>query len=343
MPSTSSPWDWQPSLAGWCRELRARISKWTPHPALTSAQETARRALFGAAEEGAGWLFHPFSHALFAHPYSLKNDLQLLAWISLNTGAPLGVVMVDEPVWIWSVSGGQEVPSGCHEIAELARAIGEDKYPLPVALDVWFESAAPAPSIDLGFGKERLWRSASCDIDERGIVRFLRTLNLICSHMPDCARWLSTVTPVVVPLVALPSGGFNSSSQADLPGLIFADIKDEAQIAEALVHESAHHYLRIAEGNGPIIQPNHQDTYASPLRSEPRPLRGILLAYHALAYICAFFAEAHVLGLTSAEELADLHLKTTEAERTLESAAVHLTSSGQEFFERTREVAAHAN
>jgi hypothetical protein len=342
MLSAASPWDWQPSRAGWCHGLRTRISEWTPQRALEPAGEAARWALFRAAEDGADWLFHPFSHSLFAHSSSLKNDLQLLVWVSVNTGEPLGIVTIDKPVWIWSMSGGQEVSPGRYEIETLARDIREDEYPLPISLDVWFESVAPAPNVDLGFGEERFWRNSPADTIKSDIIRFLRAMNLVCDHMPDCARWLGIVTTVVVPLVASHSQSFNSSSQADLPGLIFSDMKDEAQIAEALVHESAHHYFRIAEGDGPIIYPDHQDTYASPLRPEPRPLRGIFLAYHALAYICAFFAEAQALGLTTVKELENLHQKATEAELTLQRAMDHLTPAGREFFERTREVAARA-
>src|SRR6266480_2870657 len=339
--SVGGPWDWQPSFAGWCQGLQTRIADWIPHRALDVDGEAARYALFTAAQDGANWLFHPLCHALFATPASLKNDVQLLTWISFNMAVPLGGVTIEQPLWIWSSSGGWELPVGHHEIAQLARAIGDDEYKLPIALDVWFDSAALTRNIDLGFDHTRLWRNCqelfddpSCVI-EKDVIRFLRILSLICARMPDCARWLDAVTHVVVPLAPLSDASFNSSSEADLPGLIFSDMKDESQIAEALVHESAHHYFRIAEAVGPIVLPEHQATYTSPLRPEPRPLRGVFLAYHALAYICAFFSQAQSVGvgLTHPDELAQLREKSAEAEHTLDTAAAHLTPCGQEFFE----------
>jgi HEXXH motif-containing protein len=117
-------------------------------------------------------------------------------------------------------------------------------------------------------------------------------------------------------------------------------MKHEAQIVEALVHESAHHYFRIRDGAHPLVESGHAATYASPLRRDPRPLRGIFLAYHALAYICACFTDSSRLGLGLADEreLSQLRAKARDAECTLAGAAAHLTESGREFFEQTRAV-----
>jgi HEXXH motif-containing protein len=120
---------------------------------------------------------------------------------------------------------------------------------------------------------------------------------------------------------------------------------DPVFVLEALVHESAHHHLCLAEMESLLVDPKHDGTYPSPLRPEPRPLRGILLAYHALAYICALYVEARACGFIPRDayrsEADDLQSKLDAAESTLCSSRQFLTESGDQFFSETMNVAAH--
>jgi HEXXH motif-containing protein len=109
-----------------------------------------------------------------------------------------------------------------------------------------------------------------------------------------------------------------------------------------LVHETAHHLLYVTEAAGPLIDPEEGRLFTSPLRHDPRPLRGILLAYHALAFICAFYSdlEQSLIGkeIIDRTDVANLQRLTYEAESTLLSASSSLTSQGAIFFDRTREI-----
>jgi HEXXH motif-containing protein len=82
---------------------------------------------------------------------------------------------------------------------------------------------------------------------------------------------------------------------------------------ESIVHESAHLHLYMALAQEPLIDPDHDGHYKSPLRPDPRPLRGILLAYHALAYIAALFADVSRLDDASSERLAGVRQRVRAA------------------------------
>jgi HEXXH motif-containing protein len=100
----------------------------------------------------------------------------------------------------------------------------------------------------------------------------------------------------------------------------------------------------IAEAESALVDPDHEGLYSSPLRPEPRPLRGILLAYHAIAYICAFYEEVISAGLGQAgicmAELPPMREKLAAAGEVLNANKQHLTSAGLRFLERTHDVAA---
>jgi hypothetical protein len=69
-----------------------------------------------------------------------------------------------------------------------------------------------------------------------------------------------------------------------------------------------------------------------------------MLADHALAYICAFYADALDCRVAPADrcgkELRTLDAKMKQAEETLISNRRFLTKSGQDFLQETIEVAA---
>jgi HEXXH motif-containing protein len=152
--------------------------------------------------------------------------------------------------------------------------------------------------------------------------------------------WITEVTHIAIPLRG-EGTSFRSGSHPAIPGLVELDMLAEDQILEALVHESAHLYLYLTEAGGPLINPDHTERYSSPLRADPRPLRGILLAYHALAFISARYRDALDVPQTSLwgeRELDACRRSAREAEETLYSQLRHLTPAGQNFLDSTRQV-----
>jgi hypothetical protein len=73
---------------------------------------------------------------------------------------------------------------------------------------------------------------------------------------------------------------------------------------------------------------------------------GILLAYHALAYICAGLRDAGAAEILPADSvtraLADMGHRRDEARMTMQGARENLTDVGRTFLERTHQVADYA-
>ena len=123
---------------------------------------------------------------------------------------------------------------------------------------------------------------------------------------------------------------------------MFLTLHNELQAIEALVHESAHQHLFMAETAGALVDPRHTAIYKSPLRDDPRPLRGVLLACHALAYIAAYYTDALQASLSAARRL-ESHISETrhklhDALKILLANRQYLTAHGGDFLDRTMEV-----
>ena len=176
-------------------------------------------------------------------------------------------------------------------------------------------------------------------------TRFMRALTVFERELPEGYAWMGSTARVVVP-VRGEGGQWTSGSTPKLPGMIFLSLLDTLQIIEGLVHEAAHNHLFIAEVSGLLVDPSHTEFHTSPLRSDLRPLRGVLLAYHALAYICAFYAEIMRRGVKIAgreRTYNAMREKLKEAEETVLSQEQHLTDEGRHFLQLTIQVGKYSD
>jgi HEXXH motif-containing protein len=303
-----------------------------------------RAAIADAADAGAGWLRHPcMSRLTLPEPSVARRDVTLVTWVAGHTDHDLGAIVLPEPVMLWSAAGDELVDAGRHDLATLGALVAR-AGPIPLALDVWCRStgvvgAGTWAALDEADLAERTDRLAG------SVMGFLRTMAALAARRPDVFGWVAAATSVVRPLVPLADRA-RSAHSPSVPGLVEADLdRGPVQTIELVVHETAHLHLRAAEAAGDLVEPGHVGTYASPLRPEPRPLAGILLAYHALAYICAALAEAAEAGVVDAERagqaVADLARRRDEARTVLDEAGRHLTEAGAAFVERTHRVAEH--
>lgn len=284
-------------------------------------------------------MFHPCVAPLLdqASGRRLERDLQLALWVETHAG-PTGLkVRVPHDLEVWTPDGGTRVAAGTYGLAEAAAATQTD-WPWPLALDIWCQ-LLPSPAED-GWPQVRPLDDESAALLESDVRLFLRTIASGQRFLGPTLDWLTAVTSVVVPQRAR-DGRWRSGSQVDLPGAVYTDLLAGMQILEGLVHESAHLHLFVAEAAEPLVQPGHNGRYPSPLRPDLRPLRGVLLAYHALAYICAFYTDAMNNDLAASHASAVLpgnREKLAAAEHTLLEAQQYLTESGRQFLERTIQV-----
>ena len=323
-------------------------ARWEPSPELGLDPGPLIDALLEAAGREERWLLHPCANplTLARDEWQLQRDFQLAVWVAAHVGRSPGQVEVPKPLWAWSPSGGVGIQPGLYDLGDLGAATAGDEWPWPIAFDTWGRS--------VGSAQEQAWATrppltpAEKAELQREVTQFLRASVAAERGLGALYRWVTEMTQVVVPLRRVTDGPYSrSSSCRQLRGVVFLTIHDEVQILEALVHETAHQYLFLAEGDGPLVDPSHQATYHSPLRVDPRPLIGILLAYHALAYISAYYVDALRGGLVAARrgelELRSSREKLRDSERTLVENRRFLTDAGREFLQSTMQVAGYAD
>ena len=240
------------------------------------------------------------------------------------------------PSVIWTAGGGRIFPPGRYKLRTLAEPPDGGSQTTPI-LDVWCESLGAIEPDTWAASAPTLAADKECLRQE--VNRYFRTIAFVEKMLPQCHAWVAAVTKVAIPLRG-EGTAFRSVSHPSLPGVVELDLLAEDQIVESLVHESAHQYLYRLEAAAPLVDPDHHERYESPLRPDGRPLRGILLAYHALAFIAAFYRDALAVPLVARwgeQELAARRELALQAEKTLFSQHCHLTTAGIHFLEETRQ------
>jgi HEXXH motif-containing protein len=175
----------------------------------------------------------------------------------------------------------------------------------------------------------------------------VRAIESIAARLPRVADWVAEAAKLAGILEPESKDSFASASYPEVPGYIaLSPSGDVMQVLEAVVHETAHLYFFRYESDSPLVRPSMR-RFESPLRPDPRPLRGILLAMHACAYVSAAFAEAEAAQLEHPERCSaqrrEILALFDQARGVVESAAHLLTPRGAAFVERTADVAARAS
>ena len=336
------PWDSVISADQWFENLATRVESWAPDNRLHSDRSLLQSILCDAIRAHAKWLYHPCMAGLFAEnpEERLQRDFQMIAWLSANTRLRTEI-HVPKTLSLWTAEGPFTGSPGRYSSDRLF--MESASLPLPVAVDAQAILAAERSEEYWTPARIRQERSTfQCDL---AVV--LNAMLLMSELMPGCLAWVAHATKVLVPLRQGRRTSMRSYSRPDIPGLVFMDVfADKVASIELLVRESAHLHFFLAESAGPVVTPDCTRLYWSPLRRDARPLRGIFLAYHALAFMNAAYVDMTSAGVLSAQESDrigyDLRHKLLLSEAVLNSERRYLTDLGNHLLESPREVAHYA-
>jgi len=337
-----SPWSRFESEEPWFSTFSECCDNWRCDSSLELDVIGLKEALFRAAEEQMRWLIHPCSNAvtLAGSQAKFERDLQLAIWVNLNDPQFESAVKLSEPIWVWSEAGGVKLDAGIHKLSEIAEVIKADTEESLIAIDPWARSVRVS-FLQLWSDAEPFGREEKNTLNSELLV-LLRSLQVAESTIPECSRWITHSSRVVVPLQRPTGAHSTSSSSATIPATVFITVHDEIQVIEALTHETGHQQFFIREAGGPLVKPDHKERYKSPLRSDPRPLRGVFLAYHALVFMSAYYRDALEQEITSSSVLEPRFRSVVASKRDAEMVLLqnkkHLTSDGRHFLEQTLEV-----
>ncbi|HKS27642.1 MAG TPA: HEXXH motif-containing putative peptide modification protein [Pyrinomonadaceae bacterium] len=152
----------------------------------------------------------------------------------------------------------------------------------------------------LNNAKELTERLSDPSPDE-ALARCEAALDLIGRSSGEYLHWFSRVVRGILPVAGSSTRSFSSSSRT-MPGIIAASTSvDIPTLAEILVHEASHQYFYLLEQQGPVDDGTDARLYFSPIRGTDRPLRAILLAYHAFGNVLLFYRACRKSGAADAQ------------------------------------------
>lgn len=249
----------QPTVGAFVRVLRSG-----PDPAL-------------AADLAATLAFELAALEALDRPLSLTLDRRALSLVARSRVAP----------------GRATFTAGCVEIGGHARALERDDdlfapigdSGIVLALDdsnpLAMLEAHPNKSgnaIDLGDRTTQVW-----------VDSLVEALAIVERWLPDLHRELCLFIRQIVP-VGFDADAHVSASYREAIGTIYLSLHPNAMtMAEALIHEFSHNKLNGLFEIDAVLENPPDATYASPVRPDPRPIAGVLLAVHAFVPVARLY------------------------------------------------------
>lgn len=159
---------------------------------------------------------------------------------------------------------------------------------------------------------------------------------MLTEHAPEYATWVARVLRGIGPLRQR-NKEIRSGSEIGWPGVVTLSFPCEpAALAEMLVHECSHQYFHQIRALGGVDDGSDDELHYSPVKQTGRPIRKILLAYHAFANVLLMYRR-FLAGKVADDgycqrNLDDLVPQLQQMESALRSTTA-LTASGRALFE----------
>ncbi len=133
-------------------------------------------------------------------------------------------------------------------------------------------------AIDLGGRTDEAWCAALRD-----------ALDLIAVHLPVLRAEIDLFLHLAVP-VGHDDHKHLSASYQEANGTIYLTLHPNLMtMTEAIIHEFSHNKLNALFELGPLLENAFWPLYTSPVRPDPRPLHGVLLAVHAFQPVARLY------------------------------------------------------
>jgi hypothetical protein len=128
------------------------------------------------------------------------------------------------------------------------------------------------------------------------------SLALVATHLPGLRAEMSLYVQQFVPV-----GYFEekhlSASYREAIGTIYLSLHPRPMtMVEAVIHEFQHNKLNALFESDDVLENAHEPLYASPVRPDPRPLQGVLLAVHAFLPVARLYERLIEGGATGLHE-----------------------------------------
>lgn len=133
-------------------------------------------------------------------------------------------------------------------------------------------------ALDLGGHPEDEW-----------IASLRAAFAMVEEHLPDTRREMDLYLQQIVPVGWHAEKHFSASFREAIGTLYLSLHPSGMTMVEALVHEFQHNKLNALLEIDDVLENAHEPLYRSPVRPDPRPLHGVLLAVHAFIPVARLY------------------------------------------------------
>lgn len=179
------------------------------------------------------------------------------------------------------------------------------------------------------------------DLGERSADEWVATLDqcfaLLERYMPGELAEMRTMLHEIIP-VGYDTEKHLSASYREAVGTIYLTLHPNLMtMTEALIHEFQHNKFNVSAYSVAYLENAFHPLYKSPIRPDPRPLWGIMLAVHAFLPVAELYRRMRDAGHPGADgpdftrRMSELDLKNHEGMEMLRAHA-QLTPAGQGMF-----------
>lgn len=149
----------------------------------------------------------------------------------------------------------------------------------------------PGNAVDLGGHQAREW-----------VASLREALGIVRAHLPDLRDEMDLYVQQIVP-VGFYADKHLSASYREAIGTLYLSLHPNAlTMVEALVHEFQHNKLNALLESDRVLENGQEPLYPSPVRPDPRPLHGVLLAVHAFVPVALLYQRMMAGGDARASE-----------------------------------------
>lgn len=168
----------------------------------------------------------------------------------------------------------------------------------PVVPGVWLATADNNPLADYEAHPDKSGNAVSLGGQPaQAWVDALRTsFALMDEHLPLLGEELRWILRLIVP-VGYDAERHLSASYQEAVGVVYMTLHPQPMtMVEALIHEYQHNKINAVFGLDPLLYNAWSPLYASPVRPDPRPLHGVVLAVHAFQAVAELYRAMAAAG-----------------------------------------------
>jgi hypothetical protein len=131
---------------------------------------------------------------------------------------------------------------------------------------------------------------------EEWVAALRASLDLVAEHLPDLRREMALYVQSIVP-VGYDAERHLSASYREAIGTLYMTLHPSPMtMVEALVHEFSHNKLNALFELDDVLENAFTPLVRSPVRPDPRPLQGVLLAVHAFVPVARLYEKMLAAG-----------------------------------------------